>query len=50
MELCLPDLAKSIDWSETCHNLNTELLKIVPESVVGKRLADMLFEVFLKND
>src|SRR3990167_628700 len=49
MELCLPNLAARIDWSESYRNLNTELAKIVPASVVGKRLADMLFEVCLKN-
>ncbi len=49
MELCLPELAKQIDWSKKYETLDKELQKIVPSTKTGKRSADMLFKVCLIN-
>lgn len=49
MEFCLPDLAEPIDWSRDYETLDKELEKIIPDSLTGKRVSDMLFKVWLKN-
>ena len=49
IEFCLPKLAVPIDWSRGHEVLDQELQKITPISKIGKRVADMLFKVWLKN-
>lgn len=49
MEFCLPELTAPIDWSRGYTSLDKELQKIIPSSQNGKRLADLLFKVWLKN-
>ena len=49
VELCLPELTEQIDWSRNYETLDKELQKIVPDAQTGKRIADMLFKIWLKN-
>lgn len=47
LELCLSDLHAAIDWSVPARVRDKELQRIAPESPVGVRIADKLFEVRL---
>jgi len=44
-----PAIGKEIDFSAGWETLDKELQKIAPESEVGKKVADMLFKVYLKS-
>ena len=44
-----PDIAKDIDLEKGCEFLDKELQKIVRDSELGKRWADLLIKVFLKD-
>src|SRR5438105_1818878 len=43
-----PHVYDAIDWSRGYESLDKELRRIMPESDVSNRLADMLFKVWLK--
>ena len=49
MELCLPEIAKQIDWSKSYKKLNTEFEKRISDKKKLKRIADTVFEVSMKN-
>lgn len=49
MELLFPEPAAQIDWSKGYENLDKEFQKIVRDAVIGKRLADKLVKVHLKD-
>ncbi|MFI0348702.1 MAG: hypothetical protein ACH346_08090 [Chthoniobacterales bacterium] len=49
MEFCLPELTPSIDWSRGYEPLDKELQKIMPASQNGKKIADLLFKIWLKS-
>lgn len=49
MEFFFPAIHKDIDFSKKPEVLSKELRKIVPESKVGKRFADILIKVYLKD-
>lgn len=49
MEFCLPNAAMDIDWSKDYVSLDKELNAIGRQQAVGKRIADTLFKVWLKN-
>ena len=38
-----------IDWKRGYESLDTEFQQLIQEAQVGKRLADKLFKVWLKN-
>ena len=44
-----PDIANHIDFNKKFHFLDKELQKISKNSKIGKRLADLLVKVSLKN-
>lgn len=46
---CLPEVEDCIDWSLGYVSLDKELTAISNQQKVGKRIADALFKVFLKN-
>ena len=47
MEMCLPEIAKEIDWSKGYEPLDKELSTITKDAEIGKRLADKLMKVWL---
>ena len=49
LELLFPEIHRDIDFSRGCEFLSKELRKITPDSKVGKRYADVLVKVYLKN-
>lgn len=49
MEFCFPQLAVQIDWKKGYETLDKELQKIVHDAQTGKRIADMLFKIWMKN-
>ncbi len=49
MEFCLPKVATSIDWSKGYTSLDKELRIISRQQAIGKRIADALFQVWLKD-
>jgi hypothetical protein len=49
LEFCFPDIAADIDWPRGYESLDKELHKIARRAKVGKRLADKLFKVWLKD-
>jgi hypothetical protein len=49
LELLFPDIHRDIDFSRGCRFLSKELRKITPDSKVGKRYADVLVKVYLKD-
>ncbi|MGK7904229.1 MAG: transposase [Hormoscilla sp.] len=49
MEFFYPAAYADIDWDRGYEILNTELQKIVPEAKVGRRVADILVQVYRKN-
>ncbi len=49
MELLFPEPASQIDWSKGYENLDKEFQKIVRDAATGKRLADKLVKVHLKD-
>jgi hypothetical protein len=44
-----PQICEAINWSRGNESLDKELRRIMPESEVDNRLADMLFRVWLKD-
>jgi hypothetical protein len=46
---CLPDLYQLIDWKKPVTSLDKEFQTITKGAKAGKRLADKLFQVFLKD-
>lgn len=49
MALLFPAIHADIDWSKKYESLDKELVQIARRSLVGKRHADKLVKVFLKN-
>ena len=49
LELCLPDVAKVIDWSKDYIALDKELQAMGRQQEIGNRIADLLFKVWLKS-
>src|ERR1700722_20051451 len=49
MEYCLPAIAVNIDWSRHYESLDKELNIIARGAKLGRRLADKLMKVWLKN-
>ena len=49
MELLFPEAAAQIDWTKGYENLDKEFQKIVRDAAIGKRLADKLVKVHLKD-
>lgn len=49
MQLCFADVHAAIDWSLPATMRDKELQQLFPESQVGKRFVDKLFEVLLLN-
>ena len=49
MEFFFPEIAKDIDFEKGCEFLDKELEKITRDAEIGKRLADVLVKVFLKD-
>ncbi len=49
IEYCLPQLSKLIDWSKGWVPLDKELAVITKGAKAGKRLADKLYKVYLKD-
>ena len=49
LELCLPELGNQIDWSKPYVALDKELLALSLKQVIGNRITDVLFKVFLKT-
>ncbi len=49
LEFYFPDIAADIDWARGYESLDKELNRIARRAKVGKRLADKLFKVWLKN-
>jgi hypothetical protein len=49
LQFFFPTIYDDIDWSRGYESLDKELQKILPTSEQGKRLADKLFKVWLKN-
>ncbi|MBF0119860.1 MAG: hypothetical protein HQK79_13580 [Desulfobacterales bacterium] len=45
-----PKVAENIDWEKGYKFLDNELRKVVRDAKLGKRLADKLIEVYLKDD
>ena len=49
MEFFFPIVAHEIDWTRPIEFLDKEFGKIAPDAVTGKRFADMLVKVYLKQ-
>jgi hypothetical protein len=49
MEFFFPEAYEQIDWSRSYELLDTELQRISQDTNFGKRLADKIIKVFLKN-
>lgn len=49
MEFCLPKAAANIDWSKGYTSLDKELQAISRQQEIGKRMADVLFKVWLQD-
>jgi hypothetical protein len=49
LQLLFARVHEAVDWSRGYESLDKELHRIMPESEVGTRLADMLFKVWLKD-
>lgn len=49
VSFCLPELAADIDWSRGYVSLDKELRAISRQQKAGKRIADALFKIWLKN-
>ena len=49
MALLFPDIYREIDWQRRYEALDQELQQIMHDAELGKRLADKLFKVWLKN-
>ena len=49
IEFCFPDIHASIDWSRPHEFLDKELQKIVRDADLGKRFADKLVKVWLRD-
>ncbi|HEV3444913.1 MAG TPA: Rpn family recombination-promoting nuclease/putative transposase [Gemmataceae bacterium] len=47
--LLFPDIYQDIDWQRRYEALDQELQQIMHDAEMGKRLADKLFKVWLKN-
>ena len=50
LEFFFPHIHKDIDFAKSPEILSNELRRIVPSGKVGKRRADVLVKVFLKDD
>ena len=49
MEFFFPEIGKDIDWEKDYEFLDKELEKITQDAEIGRRLADILVKVYLKN-
>jgi hypothetical protein len=49
VQLCIPALYDLIDWEKPWTSLDKELHAITKEGITGRRLADKLFSVYLKD-
>lgn len=49
LELLFPDIAADIDWTRGYESLDKELQRIARRAKVGKRLADKLFKIWLRD-
>ena len=49
LEFFFPRVHELIDWERGYQSLDKELQQVVREAEVGKRLADKLFQVWLKD-
>ncbi len=49
MEFIFPDAYQEIDWNKGHETLDKELQQVVRDASLGKRLADKLIKVWLKN-
>ena len=49
LQFFFPHVHEAVDWTRGYESLDKELHRIMPESEVGTRLADMLFKVWLKD-
>ena len=49
MEFFFPNAYQEIDWNKGYETLDKELQKVVQDANLGKRLADKLVKVWLKN-
>ncbi len=49
LELCFPEVHRDIDWLRGYESLDTELQEIIRDAETGRRFADKLVKVWLKN-
>jgi len=49
MTLCLPEISHQIDWPRGHEFLDKELHAVMRDQKIGKRIADKLIKVWLKN-
>lgn len=49
LEFFFPQVLAAIDWSRGYENLDKELQQVVREAAIGRRFADKLFKVWLKD-
>jgi len=49
MEFCFPQIYSDIDWEKGYETLDTELQELIRDAETGRRLADKLVRVSLKN-
>ena len=49
LAFCFPEIHAAIDWSRKYESLDTELQQIMHDAEIGRRLADKLFKVWLKD-
>ena len=49
MELCFPEVHADIDWSRGWETLDAELQEVIRDAEIGRRLADKLVKVYLRD-